>query len=385
MNRGGSRASSAKRQLVGVGAETPLAAPTNRAYVGDGSRSMMRDPDVVAVRRCRPVSTAAKFVIAAKHAKLQSGCSSEGRGTPVVTQADGEPVPLSIPDHEGLVGNPGWIQQPAFQPVAQGRRRRHDVVKQPERAQIEIASQCEAKTVIPQSNRRLVQKRDLASDTQSLFRGRRSPLGRQSHAPKKRRDWYPSALEARDSQAGKAPPAPSGLKPSPVQNWLKRCRCLIFEPPAAAIATMAATNKCLAQSNKSLRRGQATNNEEAPGSGRNFVRWPSRPTAQDYQLFHDGVIVRIKFEATDACGKVHKRSSTSHVYSHCIVIHFAAHPPSNLWPKGIAACSHAEWAASRALAERNAIAGANNRMSTPSRSSTQFKCDAVPELEARAG
>ena len=55
--------------------------------------------------------------------------------------------------------------------------------------------------------------------------------------------------------------------------------------------------------------------------------------------------MRIKFEAIDASGKVHKRSSTSH---------FAAHPPSNLWPKGIAACSHAEWVASRALAERNA-------------------------------
>jgi hypothetical protein len=66
------------------------------------------------------------------------------------------------------------------------------------------------------------------------------------------------------------------------------------------------------------------------------------------------VIVRIKFEATDANGKVHKRSSTSHVYSHCVVIHFAAHPPSKLWPKGISPFSHAEWAASRALAERNA-------------------------------
>jgi hypothetical protein len=59
--------------------------------------------------------------------------------------------------------------------------------------------------------------------------------------------------------------------------------------------------------------------------------------------FHDGVIVRIKFEATDATGKVHKRSRMSHVYSHCAVIHFAAHPPSKLWPKGVAACSHAEW------------------------------------------
>ena len=63
--------------------------------------------------------------------------------------------------------------------------------------------------------------------------------------------------------------------------------------------------------------------------------------------------MRIKFKATDASGKVHKRSSTSHVYSHCLVIHFAAYPPSKLWPKGISACSHAEWAASRALAERN--------------------------------
>ena len=52
--------------------------------------------------------------------------------------------------------------------------------------------------------------------------------------------------------------------------------------------------------------------------------------------------MRVKFEATDAAGKVHKRSSMSHIYSHCIVIHFAAHPPSKLWPKGVAACSHAE-------------------------------------------
>jgi hypothetical protein len=64
--------------------------------------------------------------------------------------------------------------------------------------------------------------------------------------------------------------------------------------------------------------------------------------------------VRIIFEATDASGKVHKRSSTSHVYSHCLLIHFAAHPPTQLWPDGIAACSHAEWAETRVLAERKA-------------------------------
>ena len=62
--------------------------------------------------------------------------------------------------------------------------------------------------------------------------------------------------------------------------------------------------------------------------------------------------MRVKFEVTDATGKVHKRSSMSHIYSHCVVIHFAAHPPSKLWPKGVAACSHAEWVGSCALAER---------------------------------
>jgi hypothetical protein len=64
--------------------------------------------------------------------------------------------------------------------------------------------------------------------------------------------------------------------------------------------------------------------------------------------------MRVKFEATDATGKVHKRGSRSRVYSHCVVIHFAAHPPSKSWPKGVAAYSHAEWAGSRALAERTA-------------------------------
>jgi hypothetical protein len=43
--------------------------------------------------------------------------------------------------------------------------------------------------------------------------------------------------------------------------------------------------------------------------------------------------MRVKFEATDATGKMHKRSSTGRVYSHCLVIHFAAHPPSKLWPR----------------------------------------------------
>ena len=43
--------------------------------------------------------------------------------------------------------------------------------------------------------------------------------------------------------------------------------------------------------------------------------------------------MRVKFEATDATGKVHKRSSKSHAYSHCLVIHCTPPTPSNLWPR----------------------------------------------------
>jgi hypothetical protein len=64
--------------------------------------------------------------------------------------------------------------------------------------------------------------------------------------------------------------------------------------------------------------------------------------------------MRVKFEAIDASGKIHKRSSAIRIYSHCVVIHFAAQPPSKFWPKGIVACSHTEWVTSRELAERNA-------------------------------
>jgi hypothetical protein len=82
--------------------------------------------------------------------------------------------------------------------------------------------------------------------------------------------------------------------------------------------------------------------------------------------------MRIKFEATDATGKVHKRSSMSHVYSHCVVIHFAAHPTSKLWPKGVPACSHAEWVGCSALAERKA-----------SRWRNEPSVEAIEILEAR--
>jgi hypothetical protein len=84
--------------------------------------------------------------------------------------------------------------------------------------------------------------------------------------------------------------------------------------------------------------------------------------------------MRVKFEATDTAGKVHKRSSTSRVYSHCVVIYFAAHPPSKLWPKGVPACSHAEWWEAVRWPSAKPAAGARNRLSRPSRSLRRGKC-----------
>ena len=64
--------------------------------------------------------------------------------------------------------------------------------------------------------------------------------------------------------------------------------------------------------------------------------------------------MRIKFGTVDKNGKLHKRGSTGRAYSHCVVIHFAARPPSRFWPKGVSAYSRAQWAGTRELAERSA-------------------------------
>ena len=53
--------------------------------------------------------------------------------------------------------------------------------------------------------------------------------------------------------------------------------------------------------------------------------------------------MRIKFEVTDASGKAHKRSSTSLCLLALRRDPLRRDPPSKLWPKGVAACSHAEW------------------------------------------
>ena len=110
----------------------------------------------------------------------------------------------------------------------------------------------------------------------------------------------------------------------------------------------------MAQNNKPLPQRQATRSGEVLPAARRDFRVLAKLVTGSYWPFHDGVILRLKFEVIDGNGRVHKRSSASYVYSHCLVIHFAPHPPSNLWPKGIAACSHAEWAGSCTVAERKA-------------------------------
>src|SRR6516165_8738487 len=172
-----------------------------------------------------------------------------------VTQTENEPVSLLISEHEGLVGDLA-VSGNSLERIAQGLRRRHDVIKQPDFARIESASQREANTVVLQRNCRLVQKRDLASHTQALFRFD-DQLRRQSHTPQKRRHRHASAFEARDSQAGKAPSRHLEGK-SRSEFSAEEVGSLILDRPPEAIAAMAARNKCLAQSNKSRAGGKAT-------------------------------------------------------------------------------------------------------------------------------
>jgi len=64
-------------------------------------------------------------------------------------------------------------------------------------------------------------------------------------------------------------------------------------------------------------------------------------------------MARLKYQALDSRGKVHKRTSTERIYTHCVVIHFPTQPAKGNfreWP----AHDRAEWAGSLELAEKNA-------------------------------
>jgi len=85
------------------------------------------------------------------------------------------------------------------------------------------------------------------------------------------------------------------------------------------------------------------------------VRWSGAPPGSPpYPGNLSRETKRIKFEAVDKNGKLHKRASVSRLYSHCVVIHFAARAPNKFWPRGVETYSRAEWADTRELAERKA-------------------------------
>jgi hypothetical protein len=71
--------------------------------------------------------------------------------------------------------------------------------------------------------------------------------------------------------------------------------------------------------------------------------------------------MRVKFEATDATGKVHKRSGTT-TSTALRRDPLRRAPASKLWPKGVAACSHAEWVEAVRWPSAKPAAGARNRV-----------------------
>jgi hypothetical protein len=68
-----------------------------------------------------------------------------------------------------------------------------------------------------------------------------------------------------------------------------------------------------------------------------------------------------KHTATDSAGRVHKRTSASRVYSHCVVINVAARPPTDMWPYGSAAYTRTEWASTLTNAQNTARRWTRNR------------------------
>jgi hypothetical protein len=62
---------------------------------------------------------------------------------------------------------------------------------------------------------------------------------------------------------------------------------------------------------------------------------------------------RNKFQVTDSRGKIHKRTSMSRIYTHCVVIYLKG-SPADKFGYAIAPHSRAEWAGNEVLATNNA-------------------------------
>ena len=91
--------------------------------------------------------------------------------------------------------------------------------------------------------------------------------------------------------------------------------------------------------------------------------------------------MRVKFEATDASGKVHKRSSTSHVYSHCRRDPFRRAPAEQLLAQGHRGLQPRRMGGKLCVAERNASRWRKEPDVEAIEVLDASKCDAVPEVK----
>ena len=87
---------------------------------------------------------------------------------------------------------------------------------------------------------------------------------------------------------------------------------------------------------------------------------------------------RMKFEAIGADSTIYRRSSTSRLYSHCVVIHLNGQGPSKIWPEGVKPYSRTEWSSRLGLATPRA--GARIGAWLQSRSWRRCKYDPLAAL-----
>src|SRR5262249_35674859 len=149
---------------------------------------------------------------------------------------------------------------------------------QPEFARIEIASQREAKTVILQSTRRLVQKRAIWLRTLSRSSGSAIISGVSPTCLRSGTTGTPALLRRAIARRERPPPAIGIEAKSCSEFRADEVPLLIIDPTrAGTIATMASTNKYLAQSNKSRTGGQSDQEAEKFTGQRGAIscRWPS--------------------------------------------------------------------------------------------------------------
>jgi hypothetical protein len=149
-----------------------------------------------------------------------------------VTQTDDEPVCLSISDHEGLVGNPAVSRNP-LQSIAQGLRRRHDVIKQPDFARIVVARHVKPRQssfkAIAASSKSAIWLRTLSRSSGSAISSGVSP------ARLRRGATGTPALLRRASARRERPPCAIGIEAKSCSEFrAEEVPLLILDPPGKA-------------------------------------------------------------------------------------------------------------------------------------------------------